>query len=198
MTPIDPVRDAPARRKWALTQEAFDSLLAKLDPDREAAAKRYVEVRRSLVRFFEWRGCPYPEDHADETLDRVAKRALGGEDIRDPVGYVLGAARMVLLEVNKGRARERLALGELAKTPAVAYEPEQSEPRLECLQRCLGALSTANREMVLQYYRGDKRAKIESRRKLTDRLQLPLQTLRMRMLRLRERLQACVEECLEA
>lgn len=198
MTPSDPVRDAPARRKWALTQEAFDSLLAKLDPDREAAAKRYLEVRASLVRFFEWRGGPYPEDHADEALDRVAKRALGGEDIRDPVGYVLGTARMILLEVAKGRSRERVALGELAHAPAVPDEPEPPEPRLECLQRCLGTLPADSREMVLQYYQGDKRAKIENRRKLTERLQLPLNTLRMRMLRLRERLQACVEECLEA
>jgi DNA-directed RNA polymerase specialized sigma24 family protein len=188
--------EAPARRRWALTPKAFDSLLAGLDSDRESAGKKYVEVRCNLVRFFEWRGCPFPDDHADETLDRVAKRALGGEDIRDPVRYILGTARMILLEVNKARAKERLALGELANTAAVADEPEPLQPRLECLERCLGGLAAGDREMILQYYRGDKRAKIENRKRLTERLQIPLSTLRMRALRVRERLQACVEECL--
>jgi DNA-directed RNA polymerase specialized sigma24 family protein len=196
--PADPAPEAPARRKWTLSREAFDSLLSKLDSDRDAAAKRYVEVRCSLVRFFEWRGCPFPEDHADETLDRVAKRALGGEDIRNPVGYVLGTARMVFLEINKARAKERLALGELATTAAVADEPEPLEPRLVCLERCLGSLSAGDREMILHYYHGDKRSKIENRKRLTGLLQVPINALRMRALRLRERLQACVERCLEA
>src|SRR5262249_35815848 len=66
---------APARRRWALTQEAFDKLLAALGPDRESAAEKYLEVRSNLIRFFEFRGCPFPEDHADETINRVAKRA---------------------------------------------------------------------------------------------------------------------------
>jgi len=189
--------DAPGRRRWALTQEALDSLLLRLDSDRDSAAKRYVEVRGNLVRLFEWRGCPFPEDHADETLDRVAKRALGGEDIRDPKSYILGTARMILLEVGKVRAKERLAYGELASAASVPSETERAEPRLECLHRCLDRLSTGDREVILQYYQGDKRAKIENRREMTDRLQVPINTLRMRALRLRQRLQACVEECLE-
>jgi hypothetical protein len=52
--------------------------------------------------------------------------------------------------------------------------------------------------MILHYYHGDKRSKIENRKRLTDLLQVPINALRMRALRLRERLQACVERCLEA
>ena len=89
-------------------------------------------------------------------------------------------------------------LGELATTAAVADEPEPLEPRLVCLERCLGSLSAGDREMILHYYHGDKRSKIENRKRLTDLLQVPINALRMRALRLRERLQACVERCLEA
>lgn len=188
---------ALARRQWTLTQEAFDCLLAQLDPDPESAGKRYVEVRRNLVRLFEWRGCPFPEDHADETLNRVARKALEGEDIRDPVSYLQGTARRIVLEVHKQRAKEQVALAGLA-TVAVA-EPSESqglERRVGCLQHCLGGLPAGNRELILQYYQGDKRAKIENRKQLTDRLRIPINTLRMRALRLREKLQSCVEECL--
>jgi DNA-directed RNA polymerase specialized sigma24 family protein len=188
---------APARRKWALTQEAFDKLLAALGPDRESAAEKYLEIRSNLIRFFEFRGCPFPEDHADETINRVAKRACEGEEIHNPAGYFLGVARMLLLEIHKERAKERQALSELADAEAALYEFEELEPRVQCLERCLGNLSAENRELILQYYQGEKGAKIENRRKLTDRFKIPLNALRMRALRLREKLQVCVENCLE-
>jgi DNA-directed RNA polymerase specialized sigma24 family protein len=185
------------RRKWALTQEAFDKLLAALGPDRESAGEKYLEVRRNLIRFFEWRGCSFPEDHADETINRVAKRVSEGEEIRNPTSYFLGAARMLLLEIHKERAKERQALSELANAETVAYEFEELAPRVECLERCLESLSTENRELILQYYRGEKSAKVENRKRLTDRFKVPINTLRMRALRLREKLLVCVEDCLK-
>jgi DNA-directed RNA polymerase specialized sigma24 family protein len=188
---------AAPRRKWTLTQEAFDELLAALAPDRESAGEKYLEVRGNLIRFFEWRSCPFPEDHADETINRVAKRVSEGEQIRNPAGYFLGAARMLLLEIHKERAKERQALGELAFAESDSYEFEELEPRVECLERCLGSLSAENRELIIQYYQGEKGAKIENRKRLTDRFKVPLNTLRMRALRLREKLQVCVENCLE-
>ena len=42
-----------ARRKWVLTQESFDNLLASLGDDRESAGERYLEIRSNLIRFFE-------------------------------------------------------------------------------------------------------------------------------------------------
>jgi len=184
------------RRKWALTQEAFDKLLASLDPDRENAGKKYLEMRGNLIRLFEWRGCPFPEDHADETINRVARRISEGEEVRDPAKYSVGVARMLLLEIYKERVKERSALSEMASSEAPRYEFEALEPRVECLGRCLQTLSPDNRELILQYYQGEKGEKIETRKRLTDRFKVPINTLRMRALRLRERLQVCVEDCL--
>jgi DNA-directed RNA polymerase specialized sigma24 family protein len=184
-----------ARQKWTLTQEAFDKLLVALGGDRDSAAEKYLEIRTNLTRFFEWRGCSFPEDHADETINRMAKRVAEGEEILNYSGYAVGVARLLLLEINKGRQREQLALAEIGTASEVYEEADDNEGRLVCLRSCLQTLSTDNRELILQYYQGEKGEKIQNRKKLMDRLGVPVNTLRMRALRLRERLQLCVEEC---
>jgi DNA-directed RNA polymerase specialized sigma24 family protein len=186
-----------ARQKWTLTQEAFDKLLVALGGDRDSAAQKYLEMRTNLTRFFEWRGCSFPEDHADETINRIAKRVAEGEEILNYSGYSLGVARLLLLEINKGRQREQLALAEIGTASEVYEEADTDESRLTCLRSCLQTLSNDNRELILQYYQGEKGEKIQNRKKLMDRLGIPVNTLRMRALRLRERLQSCVEECVE-
>ncbi len=190
----DHVQAVP-RQKWALNQEAFDKLLITFDADRETAGRKYLEIRNNLTRFFEWRGCSFPEDHADETINRMAKRVFEGEAILNHSGYAMGVARLLLLEINKGRQREQSALAEIGAAPDVFVPEDDDESRLTCLRSCLQTLSPDNRELILQYYQGDKGEKIENRKKLLDRLGIPVNTLRMRALRLRERLQACVEEC---
>jgi len=190
----DHVQAVP-RQKWALNQEAFDRLLVAFDADRETAGRKYLEIRNNLTRFFEWRGCSFPEDHADETINRMAKRVSEGEEILNHSGYAMGVARLLLLEINKGRQREQSALAEIGAAPDVYVPEDDGESRLTCLRSCLQTLSPDNRELILQYYQGEKGEKIENRKKLLQRLGIPVNTLRMRALRLRERLQACVEEC---
>jgi DNA-directed RNA polymerase specialized sigma24 family protein len=197
-TDMTDIQASPApRRKWDLTQEAFDKLLASFGEDRESAGLKYIEVRSNLMRFFEWRGSPYPEDHADETINRVAKRLLEGEEIRNPSGYCIGVARMILLEINKERARDLEALNEMASSQVAASDPQESESQIECLRVCLQNLSADNRELIIEYYQGEKGAKIENRKRLVERFGIAVNTLRMRALRLRERLQDCVRDCLK-
>ena len=191
----DHVQTAP-RPKWTLNQEAFDRLLVAFDADREIAGRKYLEIRSNLTRFFEWRGCSFPEDHADETINRMAKRVADGEEILNHSGYAIGVARLLLLEINKGRQREQSALAEIGAAPEVFVPEDDGEGRLVCLRNCLQTLSPDNRELILQYYHGEKGEKIENRKKLLERLGVPVNTLRMRVLRLREKLQSCVEECL--
>lgn len=198
--PIETAENTPSAtvRKWILTPEAFDNLLAAFDPNRDSAAQKYLEIRGNLVRFFEWRGCPFPEDHADETFNRVARKIADGEQIQKPSGYVMGVARLLVLEIIKSLSRQRQALGEYQQTYTEVADVPESEARIDCLQKCLQQLSSDNRELIIQYYQGDKREKIENRRKLGERLGVAINTLRMRAQRLRERLQDCVEECVNA
>src|SRR5215468_12318314 len=101
------------RQKWSLTQTAFDNFLACLDSDRDIAADRYLRIRRDLVRLFEWRGCSAPDDYADETMNRCARKIAAGEEIRDITTYSLGVARMLLREMARDCARHMRSLHEV-------------------------------------------------------------------------------------
>jgi DNA-directed RNA polymerase specialized sigma24 family protein len=186
------------RQKWVLTQEAFDGLLACLGPDRDAAASRYLEIRRNLVRLFEWRGCAAPDEYADETINRCARKIGEGEEIRDVATYCIGIARMMLREANRDRSKEARSLDESPEpqSPPNQMAGEDAEGRVECLRRCLSQLPPENRDLILAYYQGDKSDKIRNRKGLTDLFGLRASTLRMRALRLREALQQCSENCL--
>ena len=191
--------EGTVRQKWTLTQEAFDRLLLSFGDDRDSGGTKYLEIRSNLTRFFEWRGCPFPEDHADETFNRIAKRVGEGEDIQNPAGYAMGVARLLVLEIMKGRHREQVALNEMTSTRSdLSAEPgeDNGEERIGCLRTCLSGLSIENRQLITEYYEGEKGDKIQNRKKLVEKLGIPVNTLRMRALRLRDRLQVCVEECL--
>lgn len=192
-TDVSPV--SVPRRRWILTQEAFDKFLASLGEERESAGERYLEIRSKLVRFFEWRGSAFPEDHADEVINRIAKRISENEEIRDPAAYCLGVARMLLLEINKERFRQEQTLSELTSSMITSSHSNEPDSRLDCLRNCLQQLSEENRELVLKYYDGEKGAKIDRRKKLAEQFGIPINTLRMRAFRIRESLQRSVERC---
>ena len=183
----------PLSGKWTLTKEAFDKLLDSLASDRDSAANKYLEIRANLLKFFEWRGCPFPEDHADETFNRVARKIVDGEEIRNHAAYIIGVARLLVLEIIKANTKQREALNEFQAVDTT-YD-ELAEIRIECLQNCLQQLPADSRELIMEYYQGDKSAKIENRKRLGTRLGLTINTLRMRAQRLRDRLQVCVESC---
>ncbi len=189
----------PAQKmRWSLTKQAFDTLLRALDPHPERAGEVYLQIRRNLVRFFEGRGCPLAEDHADEVINRVARKLEAGAEIRDFNSYVYGVARMLMLEILKEREKEQRAINELPALQLVrpdVDEIEEKERRLACLARCLEKLPIESRELIVQYYQGDGRAKIENRQRLAEQLNVPLQALRSRAVRLREKLESCLISC---
>ncbi|HMS40847.1 MAG TPA: hypothetical protein PKE69_11510 [Pyrinomonadaceae bacterium] len=189
-----------ANPKWQLTQEAFDKLLSALDPeDRETAGERYLRIRRNLVRFFEGRGFFDAETHTDEVFNRIAKK-LTESEIQDVSQYVYGVARMLVLEIHKQRARESKLANELPESEfpqELADEQAENERKLSCLNKCLQELSTENREIIVQYYQGEKREKIENRQRLAQNLGIPQNALRNRAVRLREKLEDCILNCLK-
>jgi DNA-directed RNA polymerase specialized sigma24 family protein len=184
------------RQKWSLTQDAFDRLLDSLGTDREAAGARYLEIRRNLVRLFEWRGCPTPDEYADETINRCARKIGEGEEIQDVATYCIGIARMLVREMSRDRSHQTRPL-EDAPEPRVPPAELEIDPdrRVQCLRGCLSQLSPETRNLILHYYQGDKGDKIKNRKTLTERFGIPASTLRMRALRVRERLQLCAENC---
>src|SRR5262245_9064373 len=129
------------RQKWCLTQTAFDSLLTRLDSDRDIAADRYLRIRRDLVRLFEWRGCCTPEEYADETLNRCTRKIEQGEKVRDVATFSIGVARMLLHEMCRDRSQQARPLDE---TPEPCTWPEMhsdlEQHRVEALRMSLEEL----------------------------------------------------------
>jgi DNA-directed RNA polymerase specialized sigma24 family protein len=177
------------KREHLLSQEAFDTLLGWLGPDRDSAGKKYEEIRIKLIRIFARRGCTVAEELADETMDRVCQKAqrIVESYIGDPALYFYGVAQKVYLEYVRKRP---------TPTPIPALDsPEEKERRYECLERCMEQLDQPSRELILQYYQHEKKAKIDHRKDLADRLGIALNTLRMRAYRIKAALQECVREC---
>jgi RNA polymerase sigma factor (sigma-70 family) len=186
------------KKHWVLTQDSFDRLLTRLDADRERAGEKYEHLRRVLIRFFQWRGCAFPEDEADETLNRVAGKLAEGEDIRDLHGYSFGVARRLLLEaLQKQRAEKRAEVTEeLPGLPGCEPESSEAELRLRCCERCLDRLSPEKRKLIMQYYEAEQGARIDHRVELAGQMDLSLSNLRLRVFRIRAQLNACVSRCL--
>ena len=181
-----------------MNKESFDAFLTSLDQDRLRAAEKYEQIRLRLINFFIWRGGQFPEDDADETINRIIRKLGEGNQIRDTATYVYGIARMVALE--GGRRRElQVSLNDerVFAAPSESDESEGTELRLWCLDQCLDKLKAEARELITDYYRNEKSEKIEHRRRLAERLGIPVNALRIRALRTREKLSACIEGCLE-
>lgn len=183
---------------WALTEEAFAKLINGLDADRERAGEKYEELRRTLLRFFEWRGASFPEERADETLNRVARKLDEGVNIAELGQYSMGVARLVLLETFKGRDHLRSSIEHLLPETAVPDtrdETFEKECYLNCLESCLQTLPAENRELIIGYYQEDHRDRINARASLAQRLGLRRDALANRAQRLRDKLEDCIERC---
>lgn len=194
-----PNKAGAQKSKWSLNQAAWDKLLSCFSSDREEAGVQYERTRRKLVRFFEWRAVELPEDHADETLDRVARRLAEGQKVDDLQRYVYGVARMVFKEVIKERDRAPVALDDSPQSvhARAPEQPDEPDRRLLCFDRCFDSLPIESRQLILDYYQEERRVKIELRQQLADRLHIPLNALRIRAHRIRMNLEACIRACLE-
>lgn len=190
----------------SLTSASFDSLLAHLGPDRESAARAYLELRRALFVFFATRGAASPDEMTDETINRVARRLSEGERIttENPSSYFYGVARNVWRE---SLARKNILIPVSDDVPAVetqatpydllvsARERIETEIRHECLEECLAQLAPEDRELIVSYYQFGGGGKIENRKRLAADLGLSSNTLRQKVARLRSRLAECVIIC---
>lgn len=72
----------------------------------------------------------------------------------------------------------------------------EDDQRRRCLNVCLAELTPQNRELIIEFYRDDKRDKINRRKALAERLGIPRNALGNRAQRLRDKLQECIEKCL--
>jgi DNA-directed RNA polymerase specialized sigma24 family protein len=177
--------------KRQLTQENFESFLRWLDPVMEKAAEEYEKLRFRLITFFSHRNCHFPEDLSDETINRVVLK-IDEERIENKLAYFYGVARNVYLESLR---KEKMHVNVDDIDPAA---PPPGEPVFsdDCLNKCLAELPEENRALILDYYSEDKQAKIDLHKKLSEGLKTSQTALRMKIVRIKQRLKGCLTECM--
>ena len=179
----------------------FESLLNRLDPDRDSAGQKYERLRRKLIKFFEWNHCFPAEDLADETLDRVARR-LAREGVDEVPAFAWGVASHIRQECER-RMRRLVALPEVPAreerlppddVEGDLHERLLNERRVQCLDSCLQRLRPEHRDLFLAYYE-PREDQSDNRQRLAASVGLTIRGLRVRVNRLREKLEGCVIRC---
>jgi RNA polymerase sigma factor (sigma-70 family) len=173
------------------TKEQFDELLKWFDSDRDRAAQRYEEIRRNLIRVFLNRGCTDSEDLADDTINRVTLKMPGLREsyVGSPERYFHGVAKNVIRE----HIRKR---GQINQLPPESSSRQDLEPFFQCLDECLAKLPRKNSRLILLYYEGERRKKIDLHKKLSSIMGIKQTAMRARVHRVRSKLRDCVLECI--
>jgi DNA-directed RNA polymerase specialized sigma24 family protein len=188
------------KKKWVLTPESFDGMLLWLDHDREKAGEKYEEIRSALIKRFGQLGCHEPEELTNKTFDRVARKLpeiiASYEGKREP--YFFSVAYYVFKEHLRKPVVMSLTSVDFSH-PNLPDPQELFDKELldACLKHCLDQLPLNSREMISQYYRGERQDKIKSRQELAERLGIRLTNLRLRAQRIRTALKECLLDCME-
>jgi len=197
------VRRPGLKKEWTPTENAFQRFLNWLDEGVGSDGQKYLEMRHRLVLYFDRKNCLSPDELADDTLSRVAQKLQekGAITNLSPAHYCYVVARFVFLEYtrrpNQGHASIE-DLGSSGDLPQGATSGsgdsgfERKEELLERLEQCLSKLLPGDRELILEYHRGDGRTRIENRRRLAERAGLSANALSIRVCRLRNKVEVCV------
>jgi DNA-directed RNA polymerase specialized sigma24 family protein len=184
--------------EWELTEESLNLFLSWLSVDRDAAGRKYEDIRRRLTLILEYRGCAHADEIADEAINRFIRRLpeLIETYKGDPFPYILVIARNVQREWEKKQALPLPDnLDEVPADPPV--DPDEIEQLVhDCLDRCLSQLESKNRDLVLDYYLNEKQEKIEFRKKLAKQSGIALNALRIKVHRIRTTVHTCMNTCL--
>ncbi|HEX3252176.1 MAG TPA: hypothetical protein VIK76_18350 [Pyrinomonadaceae bacterium] len=172
------------------SQEAFDKLLAWLDPDRDKAAEKYQRIHLRIVRILSAKGCAEAEDLADQTFNVVANKSdeFFQSYVGDPALYLYAVSRKIYLEWLKTHPKPQ---------PQPIVDKEEIERRCGCLEKCLKKITTPEEAtMVVRYHEGEGQTRIANRKKMAAELGITLNALRIRICHIQARLRPCIEECL--
>jgi len=195
------------KRAWDLASDAFQKLLNWLDAGSDSQGQSYLLMRQRLVTYFDRKNCLAPDELADETLNRVARRLEEENTISSdtPAHYCYIVARYIFMEHLREKQRNEVRLERVLRqstandTSASELEDQRSsrEKLMSCLDQCTEKLEPPGGDLIIRYYFGERGAKIENRRALARELGISTNALSIRACRIRDRLEACVENCLD-
>ncbi len=183
----------------SLSKIDFDRFLQMLDRDRGQAAEKYIALRERLEKFFEWRDCENTEELADIVFDRVIKKILEGENIENAEAYSISVAKFVLMENRRDSLRkeefDENSLKNISEN--ISEEDELKDKKFDCLNKCLADFPEDKRKLLIEYFDTEEETMIPKRKSLAEKSGLNLNTLRIRISRLKTKLEKCTKECWE-
>ena len=179
------------KRERSPTPEEFAKLLAWLNSDSDEAGRMFTLIHSRLIRVFAARGCVDAEALADEVINRVAVRIDKViTSYSDPLRCCLGFVEFVYQEYQR-EEQKRLTVIELQHRSTEELEREDG-----CLTECLGSLPDSERDLLVRYFWGEKRARINRRKQLAVELALTANALRLRAYKLKKEMHQCLVACL--
>lgn len=183
------------------TPANYERFLAHLDPIPEQASKKYDQLFKALVRYLASLGSDDPEKHASETLDDVSRKIGKGETFDDLNSYSRRVARNIHISAFRRRREETNsidspAFGGGAKLssppePERSSEERQKGVEQECREHCYDRLPEDDRDLITRY----SQASAHDRERMAAESNTTLGALRVRVRRIRQRLERCHEDC---
>jgi RNA polymerase sigma factor (sigma-70 family) len=196
------VRKLPKTEKISyLNPEAFQKLLSLLNSVTDNGETAYLNIYQKLINFFSFRGLNEPEIYADKVIDTVLRKISETDITFDEKYYTFFAtiAHNHLRDFWKLKKRET-SLEDLKDKDKkdvdeikLRQERDEKEQKFRCLNGCLVLLPPSDKDLIEKYYDSDKRERDE----LSKSLGISLKTLRVRILRLKEKLRECMTDCLK-
>lgn len=178
-----------------ITLENFHAFLDWLDSDKEKACIEYENIRQRLTTHFSSRNFLHNEQLADETinrvilkLDEIKKTYFGNKH-----NYFYGVARNVLREYQ----RSEITFQDISSLENVLTSENKESDEIACLRSCLEKFEKQDKELLLDYYSETLKAKSELRKKIANELKISLRALRIKVFKLKNKLEICVKKCLE-
>ena len=180
-----------------LTSESFAKLLDALSSDQSEAARAYTTLRSSIVRYFQIKGDSFPDEAADTVLDRVAEKLALGLKIDDLTKYSFTVAKFVFLERMRSLKKEKLAADEFYFRNDGRRDGKETDA-LRPFRECFESLPDDDQKVLTGYFADLPADRLfDFRQKLAEAHEGSLNYLRLRIFRLRKRLDDCVRRRLE-
>lgn len=172
--------------------------LKTLGAENTEAAEKYIALRERLERFFEWRDCENVEELTDVVFDRVIKKITESEKIENAEAFCVSVAKFVLLE-NRREVLQKAELdenvGNFVSDETESETNEIKDKRFKCLDKCLAEFPTDKQKLLVGYFDTDEETMIPTRKKLAEKIGVNLNSLRIRISRLKTELEKCTKDC---
>jgi RNA polymerase sigma factor (sigma-70 family) len=189
--PIPENRNASSAPRY-IRGDGIPALFAVLGNTPEKSGMEYERLRSKLILFFSRRELQFPEDLADESLDRLARRVAEGTEIVSVPAFALGIARHLAQE-QMGRRNLPQTMDDVFWDNVTApLATQSSEEEIARMERCLKKLPPADTRLLRGYYLLAEGKPMETRGRLAERLGISTNTLRQRVFLARQRLRDCM------